>query len=68
MARISIISPCFNEEDNVESCHAAVAKLFAYNGPLARYVREHIFADNASEDRTVGIPGAGRPIPASRLS
>jgi hypothetical protein len=25
MARISIISPCFNEEDNVEECHAAVA-------------------------------------------
>ena len=29
MARISIISPCFNQEDNVEACHASVAKLFA---------------------------------------
>lgn len=55
MARISIISPCFNEEDNVEACHAAVAKLFAPDGPLANYEREHIFADNASEDGTVTI-------------
>jgi glycosyltransferase involved in cell wall biosynthesis len=55
MARISIISPCFNEEDNVEACHAAVAKLFASDGPLSRYEREHIFADNASEDGTVAI-------------
>ncbi len=55
MARISIISPCFNEEDNVEACHAAVAKLFAPDGPLANYEREHIFADNASEDGTVAI-------------
>lgn len=55
MARISIISPCFNEEENVEACHAAVAKLFAPDGPLANYEREHIFADNASEDGTVAI-------------
>jgi len=55
MARISIISPCYNEEENVEACHAAVAKLFAPDGPLANYEREHIFADNASEDGTVAI-------------
>ncbi|WP_158816267.1 glycosyltransferase family 2 protein [Methylocapsa sp. S129] len=55
MARISIISPCFNEEENVEACYAAVAKLFAPDGPLAHYEREHIFADNASEDGTVAI-------------
>src|SRR5271167_612965 len=55
MARISIISPCFNEEDNVEACHSAVAKLFAPDGPLENYEREHIFADNASEDGTVAI-------------
>ncbi len=55
MARISIISPCFNEEENVEACYAAVVKLFAPDGPLAGYEREHIFADNASVDGTVEI-------------
>jgi glycosyltransferase involved in cell wall biosynthesis len=55
MARISIISPCFNEEENVEACYAAVAKLFAPDGPLVQFEREHIFADNASHDGTVAI-------------
>jgi glycosyltransferase involved in cell wall biosynthesis len=55
VALISIISPCFNEVDNVEACHAAVAALFAPDGPLARHQREHIFSDNASEDGTVAI-------------
>ncbi len=55
MARISIISPCFNEEDNVEACHAAVLALFAPGGPLAHHEREHIFADNCSADGTVAI-------------
>ncbi len=55
MARISIISPCYNEEDNIDACHAAVAALFAPGAPLAHHEREHIFADNASEDGTVAI-------------
>lgn len=55
MARISIISPCYNEEDNVEACYRAVAALFAPGGPLAHHEHEHIFADNASEDGTVAI-------------
>jgi glycosyltransferase involved in cell wall biosynthesis len=55
MPRISIISPCYNEEENVEACHAAVAALFAPGCPLAQYEREHIFADNASKDGTVAI-------------
>jgi polyisoprenyl-phosphate glycosyltransferase len=50
MPPISIISPCYNEEDNVDACHSAVAALFAPEGPLANYEREHIFANNASED------------------
>lgn len=53
--RISIISPAYNEEDNVEACYKAVAELFAKGGPLANYEREHIFADNDSEDRTAEI-------------
>ena len=55
MALISIISPCYNEEDNVEACFATVAALFASDGPLAHHTREHIFSDNASEDNTLAI-------------
>lgn len=55
MTRISIISPCFNEEENVEACQAAVLALFAPGGALAHYEREHIFADNCSDDATVEI-------------
>jgi glycosyltransferase involved in cell wall biosynthesis len=55
MTRISIISPCYNEEENIDACHAAVVALFAPEGPLAAYEREHIFADNASLDGSVAI-------------
>jgi len=55
VALISIISPCFNEVENVEACYAAVASLFAPGGPLAKHQREHIFSDNASTDGTVAI-------------
>jgi glycosyltransferase involved in cell wall biosynthesis len=50
---ISVISPCYNEELNVRSCHEAIKDLFATR--LAAYKREHIFADNASSDKTVSI-------------
>lgn len=53
MKRITIISPCYNEANNVAICHAAIKALF--DGPLKGYEREHIFADNASTDRTVEI-------------
>lgn len=55
MTRISIVSPCYNEDENVEACYEAVRALFAPSGPLAQYEREHIFSDNASEDTTVEI-------------
>jgi glycosyltransferase involved in cell wall biosynthesis len=50
---ISVVTPCFNEEDNVEACAEAVRKLFA--SELAGYDHEHIFCDNASTDRTEEI-------------
>lgn len=50
---ISVITPCFNEEENVRDCHATVKALF--DGPLAAYRREHVFADNCSTDHTVEI-------------
>jgi glycosyltransferase involved in cell wall biosynthesis len=48
--KISIVSSCYNEEENVRACYEAVRALF--EGPLAAYEREHIFADNASRDGT----------------
>lgn len=47
---ISIVSPCYNDAENLRSCHERVRALFA--GPLAGYRREHVFADNASIDGT----------------
>jgi polyisoprenyl-phosphate glycosyltransferase len=53
MKKISIVSPCFNEVDNVRPCFEAVRALFT--GPLAGYELEHIFADNDSNDGTVDV-------------
>ncbi len=48
MRTISVISPCYNDAENLQQCYARVRALF--EGPLARYRREHIFADNCSTD------------------
>ncbi|MDA7964140.1 glycosyltransferase family 2 protein [Ruegeria sp.] len=53
MKTISLVSPAFNEEDNVERCYEVVRALF--ENELSGYQREHIFVDNASSDRTVEI-------------
>ncbi|MGY3408396.1 glycosyltransferase involved in cell wall biosynthesis [Bradyrhizobium sp. GM5.1] len=50
MKTISVITPCFNEEENVQHCYEAVRDIFQTQ--LAQYRREHIFCDNASTDRT----------------
>lgn len=50
---ISIVTPCFNEEENVREVYEKVEALF--DGPLADYGLEYIFVDNASTDRTVEI-------------
>ncbi len=49
MKLISVITPCFNEEGNVEDLHAQIREVFA---PLPDYDYEHIFIDNASQDAT----------------
>ncbi len=49
---ISIITPCFNEEENVREVYQQVKDVFAQI-PAYRY--EHIFIDNASTDKTVLI-------------
>ena len=48
---ISVITPCFNEEDNVAVCRDEVRKTF--QELLPDYDYEHIFSDNASHDKTV---------------
>lgn len=53
MKRISIVTPCFNEEGNVRELIAAVRAVFEKLG--GRYDYEHLFIDNASTDRTVAI-------------
>ncbi len=50
---ISVVSPCYNEERNVEDCYLAVKAVF--DEQLPGYEREHIFADNCSQDRTVEV-------------
>ena len=50
MTFISIVSGCYNEEDNVEELYAQVRDAIR---SLPGYTYEHIFIDNASTDRTV---------------
>jgi len=50
MKKISIVSPCFNENDNVDNCYRAIKDLF--NNSLKKYDYEHIFCDNSSTDGT----------------
>jgi len=49
---ISILTPCYNEEANVEELYTRVREAVA---ALGRYRYEHIFIDNHSSDRTVEI-------------
>ena len=49
---ISIVTPCFNEEDNVEKLYLAVKAEFR---KLPQFRYEHIFIDNNSSDTTVQI-------------
>lgn len=52
MKSISILTPCFNEEANVEELYTRVRCVMA---DLGGYTYEHIFIDNHSADRTVEI-------------
>jgi len=50
--RISVVTPCFNEEANVEELYSQIKAVFA---SLPQYEYEHIFIDNASRDGTLAI-------------
>lgn len=52
MKLITVLTPCYNEEENVEPLYRAVKDEFA---KLPHYRYEHLFIDNASTDRTVAI-------------
>ena len=49
---ISIVTPCYNEEENVEKLYEAIKAEFK---KLPQYEYEHIFIDNKSTDKTVEI-------------
>lgn len=50
---ISVITPCFNEEKNIQDCYEVTREIFERE--LPHYDYEHIFTDNASTDSTVVI-------------
>ena len=52
MALISVVTPCYNEEENVRELYSQVKSIFE---DFENYAYEHIFIDNASKDRTVSI-------------
>ena len=49
---ISIVTPCYNEEENVEELHSQIVQVMM---ELPKYDFEHIYIDNASTDGTVPI-------------
>lgn len=50
---LTIITPCYNEEENVETCYQATKSVM--ETALPGYDYEHIFTDNASSDRTYAV-------------
>jgi glycosyltransferase involved in cell wall biosynthesis len=52
MQLISVVTPCYNEEENVEEVYNQIKAVF---DTLKNYRYEHIFIDNASTDKTVAI-------------
>lgn len=49
---LSIVTPCYNEEDGIAECYAACRQVM---NELPGYDYEHVFIDNCSQDRTVAI-------------
>ena len=53
MKLITVLTPCYNEEENVREVYERVKTVFETT--LKDYDYEHLFIDNASLDRTVTI-------------
>lgn len=49
---ISVMTPCFNEEENVDKIYQEIKKIFI---KYPNYCYEHVFIDNCSKDKTVEI-------------
>lgn len=52
MKTVSLFTPCFNEEGNIETLYEAVRKVM---DSMPQYRFEYVLIDNASTDRTVEI-------------
>src|SRR4051794_18170732 len=50
---ISVVTPCFNEEEGIAECYELIKGIFAEHAPA--YDLEHIFCENCSTNRTVKI-------------
>lgn len=50
MKLISIVTPCYNEEENIDNIYLQVKAVMA---TVPQYAYEHIFIDNCSKDNTV---------------
>ena len=53
MKLISVVTPCFNEQDNILELYDRVKSVF--NKQLKNYTYEHIFIDNSSTDKSIEI-------------
>ena len=51
--RITILSPTYNEEENIEELISRIEKVFSLK--LINYEYEIIFIDNSSTDKTVDV-------------
>jgi glycosyltransferase involved in cell wall biosynthesis len=50
--KISLVTPCYNEEENVEELYLQIKAVFEM---LPDYSYEHIYIDNCSKDNTVAL-------------
>lgn len=53
MKKISVLTPCYNEEENIQETYLVIKHQFEML--KGNYEYEHIFIDNASTDTTVSI-------------
>lgn len=52
MKHITVVTPCFNEEDNIEDVYRQTCAVLDSIGGISH---EHLFIDNCSTDRTAAI-------------
>ena len=53
MKHITVLTPCYNEEENVQELYERIKAVFETT--LTDYAYDHLFIDNASHDHTVEI-------------